>query len=208
MVEARTVTPLQAIGKRMIEHPNVIPIAVVVAICIFLAKEVLEFFRRIRLNGRKMHAIKRFLAAECERNSFAIGALIDQVTEVDEAHEKGWTITLEAEKNGLPRLGVENDDGDQGSGLVRPIHDDALKKYLFEMAALDGALFSIMEAAIDATIEAAHVRDSLIEYVSNDRPHLGGFKEYAIRELDDALDVIRNLYFKCTNEPLAKGRVR
>lgn len=192
----------------MIEHPNVIPIAVVVAICLFMAKEVLEFFRRSKLNGRKMLAIKRFLAVECERNSFAIEKLIDHVREVDEARENGWTITIEPQQNGLPRLGIADENKNFGSGLIRPIRNDALQKYLFEMAALDGALFGIMENTLDALIEANHVRDSLIEYVSNDRQHLGGFKDYAVEELDEALDAIRDLYFKCTNEPLAKGRVR
>lgn len=192
----------------MIEHPNVIPVAVVVAICIFLAKEGLELVRRVRLNGRKLHAIKRFLAVECERNSFAIEKIIGQVRAVDEAHEKGWPVEVEKKESGLTRLTVRPAGKGYSSSVIRPIHMDAAQKYLFEIASLDGSMFEMMEGALDALGEAKHVRDSLIEYITTEPVHLGGFKDYAIGELDDALEAIRALYFKCTNEPLAKGRVR
>ncbi len=191
----------------MIEHPNVIPIAVVVAICIFLAKEVLEFVRRHRLNARKMHAIRRFLAVECERNSFAIQKLIEQIRATDEAHESGWPIALEKEGS-FDRLVINPAGKGHSSAIVRPVHTDAVQKYLFEVASLDGSVFEMMKKTLDTLIEANHVRDSLIQYVANDRQHLGGFAEYAIEELDEALDAVRALYFKCTNEPLAQGRVR
>lgn len=179
----------------MIEHPNVIPIAVVVAICIFLAKEVLEFVRRHRLNARKMHAIRRFLAVECERNSFAIQKMIEQIRATDEAHESGWPIALEKEGS-FDRLVINPAGKGHSSAIVRPVHTDAVQKYLFEVASLDGAVFEMMEKTLDTLIEA------------NDRQHLGGFAGYAIEELDEALDAVRALYFKCTNDPLAQGRVR
>lgn len=192
----------------MIEHPNVIPIAVVVAICIFLVKEVLEAIRRARLNGRKLHAIKRFVAAECERNGYAIEKMIGQVRAVDEAHEGGWPIEIERKESGLTRLTIRPAGEGFSSSVVSTIHMDAAQKYLFEVASLDAAVFAAMEKVLDTLVEAKHVRDSLIEYVANDRQHLGGFAEYAIGELDDALEAVRDLYFKCANEPLAKGRVR
>lgn len=48
----------------------------------------------------------------------------------------------------------------------------------------------------------------MIEYVADDLPNLGGFSSYAAGELNEALDAVHNLYFKCTNEPLSMGRVR
>ncbi len=192
----------------MIEHPNVIPIAVIVAIGIFLLKELLEYIRRERLNGRKLKAIRRFLAAECERNSFAIQKLNENVREVDEAHTHGWKVFVDQLRNGLPRLTIEDDEGHHGSSIIRPIHIEALQKYFFEVASLNPALFEVMEGTLDMLIEAKHVRESLLEYVTDDPQHLVGFAEYASEELDDALEAIRALYFKCTNEPLAAWRVR
>lgn len=192
----------------MVEHPNVIPIAVIVAIFIFAAKEVLEFLRRLRLNGRKMHAIKRFLAIECERNGYAIENLIQQVRAVDEAHKNSWPISIEKKENESTRLTIRAVGEGFSSSVVRPIHTETARQYLFEIASLNKTIFEMMEKTLDTLVEAKHVRDSLIEYVSNEPEHLGGFSYYAIGELDDALDNVRQLYFKCTNEALAKGRIR
>lgn len=150
----------------MIEHPNVIPITVVVAICIFVAKEALELVRRVRLNGRKLHAIRRFLAIECERNNYAIEKMIGQVRAVDEAHEGGWPIEIEKKESGLTRLTIRPAGEGFSGSIVRPIHTDAAQKYLFEVASLDGAMFGMMEKTLDTLLEAKHVRDSLIDSIS------------------------------------------
>jgi hypothetical protein len=85
---------------------------------------------------------------------------------------------------------------------------EMIEKYLFEAASLDAGLFAQMEETLEAIIDAAHVRNSLIEYVDEDPEHLEGFPQFAKRELDEALDHNRDLYFRCTCEPLAQGRVR
>jgi hypothetical protein len=192
----------------MIEHPNVIPIAVVVAIFIFLAKEALEFSRRARVNSRKMHAIRRFLASECERNGFAIEQIIEQARAVDEAQESGWPIVIEERGNGPTRLTIRYEGVGFSSSVVRQIHTEAAQKHLFDVASLDETLFGIIEKTLDTLVEAKHVRDSLVSYIQDDPNHLCGFAAYANDELDEALDAVRELYFQCTNEPLARGRVR
>jgi hypothetical protein len=192
----------------MIEYPNVVPIAVAVAIVLFLAKETLELIRRLKTDGRKLHAIRRLLARECERNNWAISRLLDQLTAVDDALKSNENIEIVHDSIGNVRLHAEYVGRAFAESPIRVIHTQYLERFLFDAAALDTRLFAAIEGALDTLPEAIHVRDSLIYYVSEDQQHLEGFTDYARDELDLAMDAIRHLYFVCTCEPLAKTRVR
>jgi hypothetical protein len=193
---------------KLVEHPDLIPIAVVVAVAIFLAKEFIEAFRRWRSNVRKLHAVKGFIAVECERNEFAMGRLLWQATAIQEALTEDLEIKIEKRQSGRHRLVITAEGDMRGSAPVPTIHMEVIEKYLFEIASLDAGLFAQMEETLAAMIDAAHVRNSLIEYVDEDPEHLEGFSEFAKRALDSAIDCNRDLYFRCTCEPLAQGRVR
>lgn len=190
----------------MIENPNVIPIAVVVAVGIFLIKEILEAIRRSREKARKLDAVRRLLAIECERNKFAISRLRSQIEETEDARKAEREISINARITG-PRLVIATDSGEV-SAPIPLIHSTTLEKYLFDAASLNKTLFSLMEATAEGLIDAAHIRDGLIQYVSEDRQHLDGFADYAIKRLDKALEHVEALYFNSTTEPLAQGRVR
>ena len=192
----------------MIEYPTVVPIAVVTAIILFFSREVLEATRRRSANSRKLQAIRKFIAAECERNNFSIERLQVQIGEVDQAIEYGAKVEIERRMRGIPILVIRYDDNGFGSSPIRQIHTANLEKYLFEVATLDASLFRHMEEALVRLTEVSHVRDSLVEYVEEDQNHLTGFSRYALEEIDEALDPLRSLYFNCTNEPLDKVRVR
>ncbi|HYW14932.1 MAG TPA: hypothetical protein VE891_02100 [Allosphingosinicella sp.] len=194
----------------MIEHPNVIPIAVVVAVAVFLAREALDGWRRFRTNSRKLRAIRKLIAADCERNNYAIGSILGQVADIDAGLKNASVISIERTVSGLPRLAIREPDKEFGSSSpVPPLHTGNLEKYLFEAASLDRTLFDLMEQALDGLAEARHVREGIIEYVSEDTAHLGSFADfYAPRELNKSLEGLRNLYANCTGEPLAASRVR
>ena len=120
----------------MIEHRNVIPVAVVAAVIIFLAKEVLEAIRRWRSNNRKLHAIRKFLAAECERNNFSINRLLSQLTEIGKALAANQLVEIKNRQATIPRLVIHTIDG-EGSSPVPQIHKESLNKYLFAVASLE-----------------------------------------------------------------------
>jgi hypothetical protein len=192
----------------MIEHPNVLPLTVVAALAIFIAREILEWFRRARSDSRKLHAIRRFLAAECEKNEFAVSRLLEHVHSMNEALINERDFIIVQKQNGIPHLSINWAGDDYSSNPIFKFHTSTLEKYLFDAANLDAELFELMEKLLDSLSEVSHVRESLISYVSEDRKYLDHFEEYATRRLDDAIDPIRNLYFKCTNEPLTKTRIR
>jgi hypothetical protein len=192
----------------MIENPDVIPIAVVTAVIIFMAKEVIEAFRRWKLNVRKLDAIRRFVALECERNEFALNTLMWQMVEVDDALSGIGKLTIEKRQSGRHRLVMTRDKDSVGSAPIPTVHTDTIRKYLFEAASLDAGLFHNLENTLEALIDAEHVSHSLVEYVSEDPNHLSGFTQFARPRLTHALESNRELYFKCTCEPLVQGRVR
>jgi hypothetical protein len=192
----------------MSQNPNVLPIAAITAIILFLLKELFEFYRRWSANTRKLEAIRRFIAAECQRNDFALHRLLNQVEEIDEALSDGRAMEIERRESGAYRLAISDDSGNESSAPVPLIHIVMAEKYLFEAAALNAGLFEDMENNLNFLIDAEHVRNSLIEYVAEDKMHLPGFAEFAKEELNDAIDSNRELYFRCTCEPLSEWRVR
>jgi hypothetical protein len=128
----------------MIENPDVIPIAVVVAVAVFVARELLEFIRRFRTNTRKLSAIRKLVAAECERNDFAIKRMLDQVQDIKEGIPKEAVISIEQTVRG-PRLAIREKDEQLASSAPVPLIQTAsVEKYLFEAAALDKTLFDYM----------------------------------------------------------------
>ena len=194
----------------MIEYPNVIPIAVVVAVAVFLAREGLEAWRRFKSNSRKLQAIRKLIAADCERNNFALNRMLGQVADIAEGLTKGAVISIEQTARGIPRLAIREVDEELASSSPVPtLYTKNLEKYLFEAASLNKELFEFMEKTLDGLAEAEHIREGIVEYVSEDPFHLSGFAEhFAPRELDNSLDSVRDLYFHCTGEPLATSRVR
>lgn len=65
-----------------------------------------------------------------------------------------------------------------------------------------------MERALVCLAEVEHIREGVITYTTDDRVHLDGFADYAIRELDDGLEDVRALYLYCARVPLTVTRVR
>ena len=192
----------------MIENPNVIPLTVAAAVAIFLLRELVDTTRRYRSNARKLHALRALLAAECERNNFAIGRLREQADEIRYALEQELEIILQDARTGRDRLVIMNGRDLHVSSPIPKLHSSTLDQYLFEAASLDRELFRLMEHATVCLAEVAHIREGIITYTTDETEHLESFPDYAIRELDEALEGVRSLYLYCQGEPLTATRVR
>ncbi|KRH98759.1 hypothetical protein AO057_04520 [Curvibacter sp. PAE-UM] len=88
-----------------------------------------------------------------------------------------------------------------------------MSKHLLEVATLDKDLFDLVEPALTATAELAHVRESLLYHGSSDeddvaRSHIQGFAEYAIGEIEEARTTLSALYRACTGKDLSEMRLR
>lgn len=198
----------------MLSLPS-LPATLNVAICIFLAREFVEGYRRWKSNARKLEAIKHLAAAECERNNFVIKSLTQLIQEAEKARAAGDGMAIErnpANEVIIRFVGDKRHKGEKGPWIgaspIRPPHQTILKKYLFDAASLDSGMFYLIERASNAISEVEHIRASFITYIETDRPHLEGFNGYAIRELSKSTEAVEALYFRCTLSPLRQSRVR
>ncbi|EPB8478530.1 hypothetical protein ACRTIQ_004408 [Escherichia coli] len=194
--------------------PSLLPVTVVVAIALFVLKEVLEFIKRWRADRRKAHAFRTLLARECEVNHWAHWMLQETLREVHDDHEKGVKAQYVArELPGGDALWRRTDpDGGYSGGGLPDARTDLMSKLMVEVATLDKKLFTPLEAAYDSLINMRHIRASLLRFVTSeeeeDQMHFEGFPEYGLSELDGVKEDLDKLYRECTGRSLDRRDMR
>lgn len=210
--------------------------AIIVAVIVFVTREVLESGRRKAAKARRLAAIKAVLARACELNHWTVKSLKRQFAafpsdeDDDDATEgrgpaaavrEGFNPPDENYSLSFRRSGrvflVRSEDGKAvGSSPLWEASLTDLKSMLLDVAELDPQLFEALDDTITGLEEVNHVRDSLIgQLVGDDGPVgskgegiLPGFVGYARNEIDHAHAALRRLYQLCTGKPLADHRVR
>jgi len=195
---------------------SIIPITALVAIVIFVAKEVIESFRRYGADRRKVQALRTLLARECELNLWTIkllrGIVLPFSTPDDPSTPKALSVGVTG--GGVPYAKISSEDGTYVAQMgVPPVHRELMSKFLLDIATLDKLLFSFTEPAYDELAEVEHVRESLLNI--NDRPEqiparefVLGFSQYAVDVLQKAERRLGALYVHCTGKPLEQHRLR
>jgi hypothetical protein len=186
--------------------PALLPSTVIIAIFLFVLKEGLEWNRRRRANNRQIRAFKTLLARECELNRWSMHGLSQALDEMVGQSADELSIDYEIERNQFGKVIFRNDNG--SSWPLPEEHADFMRDNMFDVAALDETLFSLLESAYDSVVELAHLRQSFIQYLEIDRQHLEGFVGYGINRLKDIQLTLEELYLACTGEELGMGRVR
>lgn len=183
---------------------NVVPITALVAVTIFLIKELIEAVRRYRADKRKLSALRALLAAECERNHFSLGRLKEKSSDIRQALKDDGRVWIEHARTGRDRIHIDG----HGSVPVPKYHTSVCEKYLFEAASLDARMFELMEIVSVKMEEFKHLLSGLIEHVVDDPAWLEGWTHYAEGEIPEIQAAVSDLYRYCTGKPLSKGRVR
>jgi hypothetical protein len=199
----------------MSESSAFLPATALVAICVFIAREVMEFFRRRRSDARRRAAFRLLLARECELNNWAMRSIEHIATDLKGLKNPSSlsSFRIEYAKSGRIYACIDqDDDGDFGKTAVPRIHKEQLEKNLLDIATLDKELFEAAEPALTAAAELEHLREGILFHGSSesevDRDHTDGFAEYALGELHDARSAISKLYQLCTGKELADVRLR
>ncbi|MBD8619304.1 hypothetical protein IFT67_10270 [Sphingomonas sp. CFBP 13728] len=191
----------------MIEHPNILPLTVVAAIAIFLAREILEAIRRFSANRRKRHALRLLLAAECERNQWVIKWMREKVKRIETSDVDNEVIQIDKTATGYDRFNIIGPKG-TSSAPIPTVKTAALDRYLFEAASVDAKLFGRMEDVVSHLATLAHLREGLIDHVSEGQEWLKPWAEYAREELADVELAISTLYKACTGKSVTPHQVR
>lgn len=195
---------------------SVLPITALIAIFIFVCKEVLEFIRRRSGDQRKLQALKALLARECELNLWTIKNLRRIFSEVHTVENENPQISVEVLRtpSGRPFARVISDD--EGTELhigIPKAHRELMSKFLLDVATLDKKLFEVMEPAYDGLAELEHIHESLLnvrdapEFIGSSG-YLEGLAGYALDEIQNVENALSSLYMHCTGKALTKHRLR
>lgn len=191
---------------------NILPITVIVAVVLFIAREVLDAYKKNRSNKRQKVAIKRIISIEIEKNNFFLKRVMSIIKEMRTACLKGHTIKITHDSNENPRINFEENEEQYSSMPIPRVTDNAINQSIMNIALVDKDLFEDALCALDALAELKHIRDSIIETVSmsaiSGTNFIDGFTEYAEEELDDAKESLEKLYKHCTGKELEITRVR
>lgn len=197
------------------DHAEWLPITVWAAIILFVLKEVVEWKRRRAADLRKVRALKRVVARECELNFSAMTGLTETLNDMQEVgvnvDAKRVSVMKDARGDFLVQL--RRRDGCGSGYVLRLIQRETILKHLVEIASLDENFYSLCETAVSELAEAEHVHSSLVygppEYFpSSPENYYEGVIDYGLKELKDSVCALKALYLSCTGTELTKGRLR
>lgn len=191
----------------MIELPSVIPLTAIVALAIFITREFMESIRRFFANRRKRHALRLLLAAECEKNQWFIQWMRSHIPSLLSDFEVGADIEIKKTAAGYDRLFIRRGPN-SSSSPVPQVRSTIVDRHLLEVASVDRKLFNALEAVATSLPILTHLRDGLIEHISEERQWLESWSVYALREMQDVEVVNTALYKICTGKPSIPPRIR
>jgi hypothetical protein len=193
---------------------QLLPATAFVAILIFAFKEYLEARRRNAADIRKVLALKKVLARDCQLNYTAIDRLIIVMTDIRDGgiYEDATRISFSTSPSGGHVYMLSGTGSDHGGSLIS-IQRDALLKHLIEIAGLDEDFYSKCEKALDGLSEANHVYNSLVygppsHFPSSQENYYEGLVDYGLEELRKSVDALKELYLACTGKGLERGKLR
>lgn len=197
---------------------SLLPVTVVVAILLFIVKEVLEFFKKRRESKRKLFAYKSLISEELEVNLWAHKRLLMIVTDIESQKEDYPNASY---KLLIKECGQEYIHGYDGDDLIKScpipmVHEKYYEKFISSIAELDSNLFNLTQSSYEEVRNMAHVRSSLIKGLlaeENDEPfphdiRKSGFVDYAKSELADTFTAMNALYKELTGNELQQHRLR
>ncbi len=189
-----------------------LPVAVYVALGLFVLKEILEFLRNRKSKSKRLSVYKKILSYECERNNWAIKSIKHIAVSVE---RRVGAYRIENTSSGRQRfVTIGSEDGDDtGSSILAEVHTSKMEELILEVGIIDEKLAGYVYEALDAVLELKHVRDSIVEYetAENGLEHdifYEDFWEYVQNEVEDSFKQLSDLYFQCAGKLLEGHRLR
>ncbi|AWF80459.1 hypothetical protein BTJ40_06325 [Microbulbifer sp. A4B17] len=197
---------------------SLLPVTVIVAILLFIVKEVLELFKKGRESKRKLFAYMSLISEELELNLWALKRLLKIVTDIENQEEDhpNANYTLLIKESGQEYIhGYDGDDLIE-SCSIPIVHDKYYEKFIASIAELDANLFNLAQWSYEEVRNMGHVRTGLIKALlaeENNEPfphdlRKSGFLDYAKSELADTFTAMNALYKECTGNELQQHRIR
>jgi hypothetical protein len=196
-----------------------LPITALVAVLLFLFREILEGKRRKNSNKRKKRAISRLISHDIERDYWALKSTRNCLEEisVQVANPNGRDgLSIRAGPTGEKYFECKRANGSVSSAPIRKVYTGSLTSNLLLLADLDERLFEATLDAIDTINELDHVINSMVIHLSDKERNaqsrsvgfMESFVEYAEEELNDCEKEFKTFYKTLMGNELVDHRVR
>jgi len=195
-----------------------LPLAVYVAILIFILREILDSIKKRAAVKRKRGAFKLLLAQELEINNYAFRAIFETIKDLNEIVNSSLpelskvTFHLNARENGVIEYQKKYSPTDSiHSGWPIPVvKRDLYNRLLPEIAEIDKKLFNLVTETYTEIGELEHLRNGILEYTmeADKKMFLSGFPEYGLAMKNDIFSAMDKLYQYCSNSRLEKIKTR
>jgi len=191
---------------------DLVPLTVLTAVFLFVLKEGLEWFKRLRGDKRKKQAFRLLLAEETERNHWALKRLRHCLEAIEgKKDHPDRSFRLELTKDGRARFAFDDSEG--GAKWPMPqIYRDHYDRILTDVAILDAPLFRAMRIAYQHVAELVHIHGQIVYFLTSEDPldkdHLEDLPEFAVPKIDEAYVQLNILYEICTGTKLEVHRLR
>jgi hypothetical protein len=193
-----------------------LPITVTVAIALFVAKEILEIFRKRRERLRKTNAAKLLLSQEIEKNHWALITFFRILNEIKTAETEAprTVFSLHVARNGAEhfRMKEEPDDEYDSGYWIANFHTAIYEKHLATLAEYDQTLYKVVSETYGEILELIHYRETLTSFLAGEslapadmtRRFLSGMAD----EKDDYYNALNKTYHALTGNDLKTRRLR
>lgn len=196
---------------------NLLPATVVVAILLFILRELFDLFKKRSDRNRNIEAIKLLIADEIEINHWSLVSLFRILTSLKEDFEENDKAVhyLHIARNGSEHFRSKEDPAeDYSSGHAIPkFHTSMYERLLPDIASLDKELFLSIHSTYEEIIELTHYRDTMIDYLAGEelapssdltRAFLSDFAD----EKDNYYQHLNKTYKLLKNKDLTEWKLR
>lgn len=223
---------LMKLSERILNHPmlesyisrllggteSLVPITVIVAVILFMVKELLEYNRKEKANNRKLNAYRMLLAEELELNFGALKSIDETCSKLESNKNKWRGATYEAKFKESGNLYVHATYKDHLVLCipVRKVRMEQYDKLLVNIAELNADFYLKVKDGYEYVTELEHLYSSIIKGLQakdNNEPFpsditQSGFLGYALAEVNRIEPKLKTLYKECAESVELKARIR
>ena len=194
----------------MTDNMNPLSIGAIVAITLFIIKEVLEACRKSASKDRKIKALKTILAEEIKLN-YWVWKQIESIVKTVKEMPSETLYQIISSTSGTERFEYIRPDGGGGGIFFPEIKEQVFTQLITEIAELDEDFYSRSIEYGKGVAELQHLRHGVFDFI-HETPkgehYAEGFCEYALDELPDIKDKFQKLYIECTGDTELQHRMR
>jgi len=189
---------------------NIFPITVVIAIVLFVAKEILETIKKWNERKRRIRAMKLLFAEELELNHWVWKSMQTLILGI-KGELPGAKFQIKESRSGAERFEcIRPGRSAWGQGFP-PVQDERYHKLVVDVASMDKEFYSLVSCCYKAIADLKHFRNGIYSYVDDEgdeTEHREGFLSYVESGLPQVYKSMNELYKYCTGNELESCRLR